>query len=53
MSLTPRYLLILVSAGAGEMAQWVKMLATKSSSLSLILRTHKVEGENQFPKAVL
>lgn len=31
---------------AGEMAQMVKVLATKADNLSSILRTHMVEGEN-------
>jgi hypothetical protein len=30
----------------GEMAQWVEVLATKPDTLSLILRTHVVEGLN-------
>ena len=33
----------------GEMAQWVKALATKSDNLSSIPSTHTVEEENQFP----
>jgi hypothetical protein len=33
--------------GTGKMAQWVKAIAAKPGGLSLILRTHMVEGENQ------
>lgn len=32
--------------GAGKMAQWVEVLATKYDSLDLIPVTHVVEGEN-------
>lgn len=35
-----------------EMAQWVKALATKPDSLSLISRTYMVEGENLSLKVV-
>lgn len=31
--------------GTSEKAQWVKVLATKPNKLSLVLRTHMVEGE--------
>lgn len=33
---------------AGEIAQQVSVSATKLADLALILRTHTVEGENQF-----
>ena len=32
--------------GEGNMAQWVKILATKHDNLNLILRTHMLEGES-------
>lgn len=35
----------LLPMGTSEMAQWVKVLATKPNKLSLVLRTHMVEGE--------
>ena len=31
---------------AGEMAQWVKALATKTSGMCSISRTHMVKGAN-------
>lgn len=31
---------------AGEMAQWVEVIATKPGELVLILGAHVVEGEN-------
>lgn len=34
------------------MAYQVKILAAKPESLNLILRTDRVEGENQLPKVV-
>lgn len=33
---------------AGEMAQWVKALATKPKNWSLIPRIHKVDGQVVF-----
>jgi hypothetical protein len=33
---------------AGEMARWVKEPVAKADDLSLIPRTHMVEGENQL-----
>ena len=38
---------------AGEMAQHVKALATKTDDLSSILRLHLVERENSLPQLVL
>lgn len=38
---------------AREMAQWEKVSATKSDSLSWTLRTHIVKRENQFLQNVL
>ena len=35
---------------AGEMAQWLKALATNSKVLSSIPRTHIVEGKNQLAR---
>lgn len=35
----------LLPMGTSEMAQWVKVLAIKPNKLSLVLRTHMVEGE--------
>lgn len=34
------------------MVQWVKELTIRSGNLSLIPRTHTVEGEDQFPLSV-
>lgn len=34
--------------GAGKMAHWVRMLATKHGNLSSFSGTHMVEGENQL-----
>lgn len=39
--------------GDNEMAQWVKVLASKPVDLSSIPKTHAVEGENQLTKVVL
>lgn len=33
----------------GEMAHWVKVLATKTEDLHSVLRTHMVEGESYYP----
>lgn len=38
---------------AGRVAKWVEQLATKPGNLSLIPQTQVMEGENQFPLAVL
>lgn len=36
----------MASEEAGEMTQWAKVLATKPELLSLLPRTHLMEGEN-------
>lgn len=38
---------------AAKMAQWLKVLAAQPDSLSVITRTHRVEGENGFLHVVL
>lgn len=38
---------------ADDMPQWVKAFATKPDDLSLVLRTHMVQGENCLPQIVL
>lgn len=39
-------------AGASEMAQRVKSLATKPNDLNLVPGTHMVEGENRLSSSV-
>lgn len=39
--------------GDNEMAQWVKVLASKPGDLSSIPKTHVMGGENQLTKVVL
>ena len=38
---------------AGEMSQWVKVLAAEKDNLSSVPRTHVVEGENRFLQVFL
>lgn len=33
--------------------QWIKALTTKSDNLSLIFRSHAIEGKNRLPKVVI
>lgn len=44
---------VMLSCLTSKLAQWVKALATRFDSLSLILRFHVVETENQPPQVVL
>jgi hypothetical protein len=38
---------------AGRVAQWVENLVTKLGDLSLLPGTQVMEGEKQFPQAIL
>ena len=37
---------------AGKMAWQVKVLAAKPDDMSLVLATHRVDGESEFPQDV-
>lgn len=39
--------------GLGKMTQWIGAFVTEPDNVSLILRTHMVEGENQITRVVL
>lgn len=41
--------LVMILIEAGEVAQWVRMLAAKPRDLSSISRSHLMEAETQVP----
>lgn len=42
-----------IRGGDGGMAQWVKVIATKSDNLKLDPQIHMVEGETRFLESIL